>query len=245
VTERSAISLLGRDFPELGPVGLVTNRLGGALAISRGRFPKPYPHVDPNEDAALLVHTRSGVMIAVADGFNGSAASELALEALSKSADLLVVEDTDAFDSAIREWVRTLTVELRRVAPSSTCLALIAVRDRACHVASFGDSSAFRASENEVLVGPTELPWPPGLAKPGLVDVPFTAHFAREAGERVAVVSDGITNFLRDPTRIPAWLAEAPDDTSAVRRIAEAALESGAGDNLAVVAYGDPGPRST
>ena len=95
-----------------------------------------------------------------------------------------------------------------------------------------------------MLVGPTELPWPPGLAKPGVVNVPFTAHFTREAGERVAVVSDGITNFLRDPARIPVWLAEAPDDTSAVRRIAEAALSSGAGDNLAVVAYEGPGPGS-
>ncbi len=238
----SAVWLLGRDFPELGPVGLVGNPIGGALAISRGRFPKPYAHVDPNEDAALLVHTRSGSVIAVADGFNGAAAAELALEAVRESADRLVVEEPEAFDLAIRERARALAVELQGVAPSSTCLVLIAVCGQACHVASFGDSSAFRANTTAVLVPPNELPWPPGRAKPELLDTSFTAHFVRAPGERVAVVTDGITNYVREPTRIPSWLAEARDDTEAVRRIAEAALDAGAGDNLAVVAYGGPGP---
>jgi len=85
-----SICLLGRDYPELGPLGIAGLPTGGALALSRGALPKPYPHLDPNEDGALLVETQRGMLLAIADGYNGVAACELALAAAREGAGALI-----------------------------------------------------------------------------------------------------------------------------------------------------------
>jgi serine/threonine protein phosphatase PrpC len=74
--------LRGRDHLELGVVDAVGEGCG-ALAITLGGAPKRYPHVDPNEDAALLVLGPAGVLAAVADGHHGFEAAEVALEYLA------------------------------------------------------------------------------------------------------------------------------------------------------------------
>jgi hypothetical protein len=77
----NAVLLLGRDHTGYGAVG----EAGGddvAAAISRGGAPKPYPHQDPNEDAALALRGARGVVVAVADGHWGLRGAEAALEAL-------------------------------------------------------------------------------------------------------------------------------------------------------------------
>ena len=50
----------------------------------------------------------------------------------------------------------------------------------------------------------------------------------------IAVVSDGITNFIPDPTQIHGILEAAECDASAARALAEHAMTGGAGDNVAV-----------
>src|SRR5215470_12737194 len=96
-----AIALLGKDWPELGPVGLLELPDGGAVAISRGAHPKPYAHTDPNEDAVLLVRTDAGVLLAIADGFNGSEASELGLAEVRARASALLEASGEAFRAEI------------------------------------------------------------------------------------------------------------------------------------------------
>ena len=44
-------------------------------------------------------------------------------------------------------------------------------------------------------------------------------------------MTDGITNFLRDETRLDQILAAAPDDVHAATDLAHAAMNAGAGDN--------------
>ncbi len=232
----SAVWLLGSDYPDLGPIALVSHSCGGALGLSRGRLPKPYAHVDPNEDAALLRHTARGTLLAVADGFNGAVAAELVLDAVHLAAAELVVGDPGAFEGAVAALIARTAAPIRAVAPSDTTLVLMAVLGDRVHVASFGDSAAYRALRREPLLPPTR----PGLAALGLgsfAPEAHTTHFEREAGERVAVVSDGVTNYVADPAEIPTWLEGAADDREAVRAILEAALEGGAGDNVAAVTY--------
>jgi hypothetical protein len=60
-----------------------------AAALTRGRHPKAYPYVDPNEDALLLASDGDFHLMAVADGHNGTAASHAAIRAIHDAAPAL------------------------------------------------------------------------------------------------------------------------------------------------------------
>jgi serine/threonine protein phosphatase PrpC len=232
-----ALALLGRDWAELGPLGLADLPDGGALALSRGALPKAYAHTDPNEDAALLVRTSTGVLLAVADGFNGVEASELAIERARARAAELVEASGDAFRAEVARLADDVLAALPRRSRSRSCLVIAALRGESAEVASLGDSNAFiagaangLASENSLLIGNPE---PLSRARADL----FHLRFTRAGGERIALVSDGVTNFISDLTRIPRLLAESATDLAAARAIAEAALDGGAGDNVAVAVF--------
>src|SRR5690606_34404772 len=82
----SGVLLRGREATALGAVAEAGADEVGA-AITRGGAPKPYDHVDPNEDAALAMGGRRGVLVAVADGHWGHVGAERALEALREIAE--------------------------------------------------------------------------------------------------------------------------------------------------------------
>lgn len=81
----NAVLLRGREHLGFGAVG-EAGADGVAAAISRGGAPKPYDHVDPNEDAALAARGAHGALVAVADGHWGHRGAECALESLLGSA---------------------------------------------------------------------------------------------------------------------------------------------------------------
>src|SRR5262245_41697182 len=218
-----AIALLGRDWPELGPLGLAELPDGGALALSRGLHPKAYPHTDPNEDAALLVRTDAGVLLAVADGFNGSEVSELAIAQVRARAAELVQATGEAFRAEVVRLADAVRAGVPRASRSRSCLVLAALRGDRIELASLGDSSAWLTgvgdaltAENRYLVGDPEA-----LARAG----PELGHGQanRPNGARLALVSDGVTNFIPELS-IPARLAAAPSDVAAARALAEAAF---------------------
>jgi serine/threonine protein phosphatase PrpC len=236
-----SICLLGRDFPELGPLGIAALPGGGALALSRGALPKPYPHQDPNEDGALLVETSAGVLLAIADGYNGASACELALAAARENASALVEARGAEFRARVAELVTRVAQRLpESAARSRTCLVLARVAARQCEFASFGDACLLRAGRaapvstaNELVLGrPLDLARVPS-------DVWYGA-FECTAGERVALLTDGVTNFGPASDALARVLAQAPSDPAAARELAELALRGGAGDNVAVCAYLPP-----
>jgi serine/threonine protein phosphatase PrpC len=232
-----AIALLGRDWTELGPLALAELPDGGALALSRGAKPKVYAHTDPNEDAALLVRTPSGVLLAVADGFNGVEASELAIARARARAAELVEATGDAFRAQVIGLADDALRGLPRGSRSRSCLVLAALRGDGVELASLGDSNAFLAgvpfglaTENPLLIGNPE-----SLAR--IRPEVFCQRRTRAAGERIALVSDGVTNFTREVSEIGRVLAESQSDLEAARAIAEGALSGGAGDNVAVAVF--------
>src|SRR5262245_64908204 len=123
-----AIALLGRDWPELGPLGLADLPDGGALALSRGAQPKAYPHTDPNEDAALLVRTDAGVLLAVADGFNGCEVSELVIAQVRARAGELVEARGEAFRGEMVRLAGAVRAGVPRASRSRACLVLARLR---------------------------------------------------------------------------------------------------------------------
>ena len=231
-----AIALMGKDWPELGPLGLAELPDGGALALSRGAQPKAYAHTDPNEDAALLVRTDAGVLLAVADGFNGSEVSELAIAQARARATELVQASGEAFRAEVVRLADAVRAGLTRWSRSRSCLVLAALRGERLELASFGDSSAWLVGSGDALAGENTLllgdPEPLARARVEL----WHAQLARPAGTRIALVSDGVTNFVAERT-IPDLLAAATSDLEAARAIAQAAFSGGAGDNVAVAAF--------
>lgn len=237
-----AIALLGRHWPELGPLALVELEDGGALALSRGARPKSYAHKDPNEDAALLVRLPVGVLLAVADGFNGFDAAELVIERVRAGAERFVTSSGAAFCDHVRDLLDDVRTRLPRGSESRACLVLAALCGTRMELASFGDAFAFRSGsplplipQNAILVGSEK-----GARE--IDPVRWYRTFERAPGERVVLVSDGVINFMPDPSEIPGLLAAGVSDLECARTLALAALRGGAGDNVAVVAFaGDTG----
>jgi hypothetical protein len=134
-----------------------------AVALSRGGAPKPYPHTDPNEDAALCAQGEHGLLVAVADGHWGHRASELALEHLlaavagdwtegkSRSAAAWRLEALAALAGANRAVLAARSAEQR--SRTTLALALARLPENLLVSASMGDSHVFRVSDE----GPFEL----------------------------------------------------------------------------------------
>ena len=76
---RSAL-LLGEDHTELEEVAITEVTPNLAIGISRGRFPKGYPHVDPNEDAVYAATDGTTTVLVVADGHQGFDAARAAID---------------------------------------------------------------------------------------------------------------------------------------------------------------------
>lgn len=232
--ELRALELRGRDYPELGPIAGAALAEGGAVAISRGALPKPYPHVDPNEDGALVCRGESGLLLCVVDGYDGVRASEAALDAVRGSAADLLAKSPDDFAGSVEDLVRDLCRGLSGER-SRTCLLLARLVDRRCDWASFGDCALYRATGSEPLNPPdNRLVIGPALAHFIMPPELWSGSFQCAAQERVAAASDGVANFLPDPAEVASRLADAASDLEAALCVARGALLGGAGDNVAV-----------
>ncbi len=232
-----AIALLGRHWPELGPLALVELEDGGALALSRGAKPKTYAHKDPNEDAALLVRLPEGVLLALADGFNGFDAAELVIERARANAEALVLASGAEFCARISDLLDDVRARLPVGSEARSCLVLAALRGARCELASFGDAFAFRSGsplpiipQNAILVGSER-------GSREIDPARWYRSFEREPRERIALASDGVINFMRDPSEISGMLEAGASDLDCARSLALAALRGGAGDNVSVVTF--------
>ncbi|MFH1330493.1 MAG: hypothetical protein ABIJ48_07590, partial [Actinomycetota bacterium] len=75
-------ALWGTDHETLGEIALEEVTPSLVAALSRGRYPKGYPHLDPNEDGALAASDGTAAVLAVVDGHNGFDAARAALQAV-------------------------------------------------------------------------------------------------------------------------------------------------------------------
>jgi hypothetical protein len=227
-----SIALLGRQYTELGMLGLEDLPEGGAVSLCRGALDKSYGYVEPNEDAALVVRCDHGVLVAVTDGHNGADASHLTIERVREMAPLLIGVSAHEFRTLVGELHGEVGARLPRRSPSRTCLVIAAIHGTHCEFASFGDASLFRAGSKWPLPRPNEfiLGWGRRIDAPESL---WSGSVDLLAGERIAAVTDGITDFAPHPLDLHRLLLDAPDDRSAACALALVAMNGGAGDNVA------------
>ena len=195
---KRSICLLGRDYPELGPLGIAALPDGGALALSRGALPKPYPHQDPNEDGALLVaHGTTACCWRSPMATTESRPASSRSPPRSSARRSWSARAASAFRTRVAELVTRVAQRLpASAARSRTCLVLARVVGRQCEFASFGDSCLLRsepvrAGQPHQRAGTGARARHRGGVSRALVRDASNAP----QGERIALVTDGVTNF--------------------------------------------------
>lgn len=232
-------ALYGRDHVELDQIADSTVDDATAIALSRGRFPKGYEHMDPNEDAVLAARLPGGRLLVVADGHNGVEAAHAAVAAIADAAPAILgaeVSDPDAavddlFDAARRNVGRVLEDVAEARAHSRTALSVALLTKGAVHTATCGDTAVLvvRGGKGKVVSGTGPFLGP----RSALPDVTRTKL---RGGEAVVAVSDGVVDYLglRWVRTAGACVTEAETAHEAAVALVRAAMAGGAGDNIAV-----------
>jgi len=207
------------------------------VALSRGRHPKGYPHVDNNEDAVLAVGGAGGALVAALDAHDGAVSASAALTGLVAPAvrlcgpDEVAETDFSAALRAARAAVATALEGLERPRSlSRTALSVALVRGSRLLHATYGDTSVVlvRRGRGRLLSGTGDWLGPD-------TPTPRVASARLKDGDRLVVVSDGISDFLGS-----LWLADVAGAVSsqtpldACLSLLTLAGDRGAGDNLAI-----------
>ena len=234
----------GADHTELGDVasGEVGGRVG--FALSRGKFPKGYAHVDPNEDALLAASDGEAWLLAVADGHSGVAASHAAIAALAEAAPtLLSVSDPMRAAAEALHLAHAAVLPVERTPgeyPSRTALTVAAVTGGGAAVAGAGDTTAFLVADGRARRLLERAPF----LGPGVPPTVLSPPSPVELGDgRLVVCSDGLIDFLgRQPEMPLAAAVGLGDPHTAATAAMAAAFRGAAGDNVAVVVFLAPPP---
>jgi serine/threonine protein phosphatase PrpC len=208
---RSA-QLSGPDHPTLGGIAVVAEG-PVAIALSRGGAPKRYPHREPNEDAVGFAWSDWGIVLAVADGHEGSAAACLAIErVLSQHAPRWLERAPIAletrFDLEAASVVRgvqhaivgntsmgggrtTLAVALAR--PREGWLGLISVGDSLLFSHGDAGSRALGAPRDVQRDAPTVFLGNPRIDVADLVAATYVGVIALHGERAIVLASDGLS----------------------------------------------------
>lgn len=245
-------ALWGRDFEDLDRVGAEPVGDRAAIAITRGRYAKPYPHIDDNEDAVAVVIGASATLLVVCDGHNGATASHRALEAiLAELGDdpppaLGDREWLDLFERVNAEVLASTAIGSSQPA-SRTVLLVALVSDGQLSWGSMGDAA--------LVIGPAgpQRAHQANRELARFVGYPMGRKALDKAvqrgkvklGERdwVVLATDGLSEYIapmRPADVVPRVLASAGSPDDAARAIVEAACTAGAGDNVAVAVLAPP-----
>lgn len=232
-------ALWGGDHTQLGDVATARIDAKTAIALSRGKYPKGYPHLDPNEDAVLAATWESTTLLAVADGHRGFDAAQAALGGVESSTRQLL-DGGDEADSAIREALESARRAVEHALAASdvarsgsrTTLAIALLVHDTVSIGGLGDSriAIVRPGASRSFWGPA-----PFLGPDTSIDEGWFFTTGIEAGDWVIAATDGLFDFLgRNWQAQLEALADAETPAVLATRAVEIAFAGGAGDNVAV-----------
>jgi serine/threonine protein phosphatase PrpC len=235
ITYSSAL-LLGSENTELGAVAVEALSDDLAIGLSRGRFPKSYSHIDPNEDAAFAATNGSASLIAVADGHNGRDAAEAAIEAIAEAASEVIaapaVTATKRLLALASGGVRSAVSQLQPPRDQSrTALTLCFTVGNEMATATLGDSGYATATRRRVRTNSGRSRFLASTTDPDSVPVDVVPLPTR--GLLIAA-TDGLFDFTR--TSLERRLRDLAETTAGetATGLIELAGRGGAGDHVAV-----------
>ncbi|WP_367127969.1 PP2C family serine/threonine-protein phosphatase [Saccharothrix sp. HUAS TT1] len=209
---------------------------------------------DENQDR-LAANPESGTF-AVVDGMGGladaAATAQVVVDLLPRASERVPALRGPDAAPAVAEAVAELSARVRsgaRTGPGTTgaAVALLIVRDGLALVAHLGDSRVYlardglvrRLTEDHARDG--QLTGFVGMA--GAV-VPGVSLHELVAGDRILLCTDGLTNSVDDGA-LAAVLTSADGLEAACARLVDAAADSGAVDDISVIAvqFGARGSR--
>jgi len=233
---RSAV-LWGSDHTELGEIAVAEVPPASGLGISRGKFRKGYPYLDPNEDAVLVAADGTSWLLAVADGHGGFDAARAAIAALQTTgAEILGQTDPEVAIATAARAAHAAIVAANwddARAGSATTLAVALVIGDQLTVGSFGDSMVAVARDQRLLPVNRPSPFLDAGTDPAEVQI---SQAALQRGDVVLAATDGLTDFLgsHGPRALARTLSSTEEPGVLVRLAVEQAFAGGAGDNIAV-----------
>lgn len=233
-------ALWGSDHTELGEIAVTDMPPAAAIAISRGKFRKGYPYLDPNEDAVLVATDGTSWLLAVADGHNGFDAAHAAMTAVQTSAEqtLAAAEPEAAIALAITAAhgaivEAVVNVDAERTSSATTLVVAIVTADRLT-VGSFGDSMVMVIRDQKVRPVNRRSPFLDAATDPA--DVQITRLTLRP-GDMLLATTDGLTDFLVSPQVLARALSKSEPPAGLARQAVELAFAGGAGDNVTVAVF--------
>ena len=233
--------LLGEDHANLEDVaiGEITPNL--AIGISRGRFPKGYPHLDSNEDAVFATVKGGTTILAVADGHQGFDAARVAIVAIANTNS---PGNNEGLQSAVHRLATAALAAVATAIPnlppprdmSRTALTIVALRDGSMATTTLGDTACFVVTERRV----TRIGSPISFLDPKTDPATIRTHTASLPSKgSVVVASDGLIDYVINLERTLRHTAHL-DTPQRVEHLIAASFSGGAGDNVAVAVYRQP-----
>jgi hypothetical protein len=225
-----SVLLLGENHTDYGAVAVEEISDDLAVAISRGRFPKSYPHVDPNEDAVFASTDGTFTARAAIEAIRDSAADTVT-HAIEDGISLLA----GAAIAAVAEFVPDLAPPRDT---SRTALTVCVIRDDEISSITLGDTSCLAVSRRGVdRIGPVTEFLGPATSPDEVIVTSETLG----KGTSIIVASDGLVDYAKF-TEVTAAIAGSAAEIA--KSLLGAAFEGGAGDNIAVAAFSStPGTR--
>ena len=232
------VALWGADHPDLGELAVEVLPPATAVALSAGRLPKPYAHLDANEDAVLAAEAPAGTLLAVADGHSGFDAARAAIAAIRDRVDALSQRTADpgevveallaAARQGVRERLDTAADERRH---SRTALSVALITGHDLTIGGWGDTQVLRVRGRRARVLSGDGPFLDGAAT-----LAGATRSKLKEGDFVLVCSDGLRDYLAGgwPDGVPGVLRMSPDPATAAQGLVEAAWAGGAGDHVSL-----------
>lgn len=246
--------IFGRDVTTPDEVEVVSVSPRLACGMGRGRHPKPYRYVDPNEDVVAAVDAGGVVLMVAADGHNGHEVSHAAVDAVLDRIGATPPPTLSRRDAArllddVNDEVRRTRDALpapNRTGRTALVIALVARGHhgrRTITHASLGDAVVILSGSAGVVQISRDRHAFAGddlsLAEvAGKMDHAVTPA---EDDDVVVVATDGLTNFV-PLAEVPLALRAADGPERWAVDLVEQAYDHGAGDNVAVAVLSPDGP---
>ncbi|MFX0091148.1 MAG: protein phosphatase 2C domain-containing protein [Candidatus Hodarchaeota archaeon] len=259
ITLKEKITLLGKDYT-IPEETVIESFLSGAIGISIGPAERHW-HLEPNEDAGLVVSFEDKTLIAICDAHHGAYASEVVIQTLETSYDRFVnCETQNTFNSILTETVKRsyeIILQTKRdrsysFPRTATVLLLCLITPSDVYWGSMGDAVLIAQSSNRkpTLINSPQsnafVGWDPfmsPMAQNFSIEDDLARHLKkgkidRKSKLQLFMSTDGLVDYY--PGKLDAILTSLPNfwtqnPRTIIQKLFQTVIDQEFGDNICSV----------